>query len=529
MIPCFGYTRVSTVKQGEGVSLEAQKDAIRLYAEKNGLVVTQWFEEKETAAKTGRPVFTSMVKDLRAGKAEGLITHKIDRFSRNHFDWALVGDLAENGIGIHFATESLDFNSRGGRLAADIQAVVAADYSRNLREEARKGIYGRLEQGLYPFKAPLGYLDQGGGKAKIPDPAKAPLIEQLFSLYASGRYSIRSLQAEMADRGLTTQGGKPLTKTGIEKILSNSFYAGVITIRKTGQCFKGSHKTLIKVATYERVQALKMGRYGKKTVKHDFLLRRLVKCGSCGSFMTGERQKTYVYFRCHNKECSQGPVRQDDILGEIELALAQYELADEVFERIAKKLRSEFDQKFDTGTQLANVRLQLEQTRSRLDRLTDAAVDQIISVEDFQTRKSSALLAIAKLEETEKQLLKSSDALSNLLKFFELVKSLAALYKIAKQHEKRELIEIAFSNLTVHAKSLDIEPSIPLRMLRNVVGVSNGGPYKDTFRTTPEMRKAQLMEIFNPDSDLSITDLVEQLSRIFEKYGNIDQKPDNAI
>jgi tagatose-1,6-bisphosphate aldolase non-catalytic subunit AgaZ/GatZ len=57
MTTCFGYTRVSTVKQGEGVSLEVQKEEIARYAEKHGLTISRWFEEKETAAKSGRPIF----------------------------------------------------------------------------------------------------------------------------------------------------------------------------------------------------------------------------------------------------------------------------------------------------------------------------------------------------------------------------------------------------------------------------------------------------------------------------------------
>ncbi len=51
----FGYVRVSTQKQGEGVSLEAQREAITAFAERNQLTITDWFEEKETAAKRGRP------------------------------------------------------------------------------------------------------------------------------------------------------------------------------------------------------------------------------------------------------------------------------------------------------------------------------------------------------------------------------------------------------------------------------------------------------------------------------------------
>src|SRR5712692_10597983 len=173
----FGYTRVSTAKQGEkGVSLQEQKDAITNYAHRFGLKISEWFEERETAAKRGRSVFTQMLRLLRQTKARGVIIHKIDRSARNLKDWADLGELIDSGIEVHFANESLDLHSRGGRLSADIQAVVAADYIRNLREETIKGFYGRLKQGLYPRPAPLGYLDMGQGQPKTPDPKTAPFI-----------------------------------------------------------------------------------------------------------------------------------------------------------------------------------------------------------------------------------------------------------------------------------------------------------------------------------------------------------------
>ena len=83
MTTCFAYIRVSTQKQGDGASLEAQKRGITEYAKANRLTITQWFEELETAAKTGRPIFTDMVKRLHRGQAAGLIVHRVDRASRN--------------------------------------------------------------------------------------------------------------------------------------------------------------------------------------------------------------------------------------------------------------------------------------------------------------------------------------------------------------------------------------------------------------------------------------------------------------
>src|SRR5438128_3927745 len=187
----FGYTRVSTAKQGEhGISLQDQHDAIVRYAQRFGLEIVAWFEERETAAKRGRPIVNQMLRLLRQGKADGVIIHKIDRSARNLKDWADLGELIDEGIEVHFANESLDLQTRGGRLSADIQAVVAADYIRNLREETRKGLYGRLKQGLYPLPAPLGYLDKGKGKPKEPDPIRGPLVRKAFELYGCGRYNL---------------------------------------------------------------------------------------------------------------------------------------------------------------------------------------------------------------------------------------------------------------------------------------------------------------------------------------------------
>ena len=93
---------------------------------------------------------------LRKGEAAGVIIHKIDRSARNLRDWVDIGQLTDDGIELHFTREAIDMQSSSGRLSADVQAVVAANYIRNLREETIKGFYGRLKQGLYPLPAPLG-------------------------------------------------------------------------------------------------------------------------------------------------------------------------------------------------------------------------------------------------------------------------------------------------------------------------------------------------------------------------------------
>src|SRR5258708_38249308 len=206
----FGYVRVSTARQGEqGVSLQQQREAIARHAQKSGFEVAEWFEEQETAAKRGRPIFGRMLKQLQQGRARGVIIHKIDRSARNLKDWAELGELIDQGIEVHFANESLDLNSRGGRLSADIQAVVASDFIRNLREETKKGFYGRLKQGLLPMPAPLGYRNVGSGKPKEPDPQTAPLIRHLFEVYSTATANFHDLLKEADRVGLRGRSGKP--------------------------------------------------------------------------------------------------------------------------------------------------------------------------------------------------------------------------------------------------------------------------------------------------------------------------------
>ena len=92
MKPFFGYIRVSTARQGDhGVSLEVQREAILRHAQEHGFSIVDWFEERQTAAKRGRPLFSRMIDQLRQNRADGVIMHKIDRGARNLRDWADPG------------------------------------------------------------------------------------------------------------------------------------------------------------------------------------------------------------------------------------------------------------------------------------------------------------------------------------------------------------------------------------------------------------------------------------------------------
>lgn len=482
MKQCFAYARVSTIKQGEGVSLEAQRDAIEAYAQRHNLEIVKWFEEKETAAKKGRPIFNRMLKELHKGKANGLIIHKIDRSARNFADWAKIGDLADAGIDIHFATESLDFRSRGGRLTADIQAVIAADYIRNLRDETIKGLQGRLKQGLYPFRAPIGYLDHGRGQPKTPCPIKAPLISMMFELYASGEYSLRRLQPEMKRRGLLNHNNQQLSLSGIETILSNSFYTGLIKIKRTGRTYRGVHDPIISPHIFQRVQDIKSGRAGPKVTKHNHLFRGLFRCGLCGNPMSPEKQKGRVYYRCHERDCKTKTIREDLLENHIFGTLKKLELSNVNAEKLARKWNEQLHnlQQKDIKKSLI---LQIDATRQAMGRAADLLIAGTLDNETYLAKKQETSLQLIDLEKQLRELPNPEQIREDNKNFLELLKNLAGLYKMLKPFEKRAMVKNTFSNRLVIGKKPVIEPYNWVTDAECYHSVSYGAPHRDTDRT----------------------------------------------
>ena len=482
----FGYIRVSTAKQGEkGVSLQEQRDAIGRYAQRNNLEISQWFEERETAAKRGRPVFSRMLKLLKQGKADGVAIHKIDRSARNLKDWADLGELIDQGIEVHFANESLDLHSRGGRLSADIQAVVAADYIRNLREETRKGFYGRIKQGLYPLPAPLGYLDKGTGKPKEPDPAKAPFVKKAFELYGSGRYNLNGLAEEVYRLGLRNRNGSRVTRTGLSVLLNNPFYIGLIRLKRTGETFPGAHPPLVSKSLFDHVQRILTGRTNTKGWRHDFLFRRLLTCRHCGYSLIGEKQKGHTYYRCHTKACPTTCIRGDVVEMAVAEKLAPLQFNEEERRYLETKVTHLKDGwKKQREAEINALNLRISNLQDRLARLTDAYIDRMVEKDIFEQRKAALLMERKDLEERVAALRDGGRSIPDrLAEFLELAGSAYLQYKLGLPEEKRDLLRIVTSNRQVAARKVELTLAEPFQTVANRFENSNGAPYRERPRT----------------------------------------------
>lgn len=480
----FGYVRVSTAKQGEGVSLAAQRSAIREYADRHKLRITEWFEEKETAAKRGRRKFTTMLDRLRKREVDGLIVHKIDRSARNLRDWADLAELMDQGVEVHFANESLDLSTRGGRLSADIQAVVAADFIRNIRDETLKGHRERLKQGLYPFAAPLGYRNMGKGKTKAPDSVRAPLIREAFELYDTGEYSLRTLAGEMFERGLRTTGEKKVHKAYIGQILNNPFYAGTIRL-SSGDTYEGKHEPIVAPSLFRSVQQRLANKSVKSKAHHDYLYRRLFSCIHCGRYLVAERQKGRVYYRCHAKDCPSRCLREDRIDGKIRTVLGSLSFTDKELLYLRGQLEEGTKNRAcGQADQAKKLDRELTLVQTRLTRLTTAYLDGAVDETTYRLAREQYLQKQALLEERRRSASGNSRKAGDPL---ELAAKALQSFEAGSTFTRRCLLKKVSSNRTWTGKKLSVELQFPFTVMANSSCFQKVSTDQDEVRTQSQL------------------------------------------
>src|SRR5256885_5787350 len=200
------YARVSSKDQErEGYSIPAQLKLLREYAARNEIEIVREFVDVETAKVPGRKRFNEMVHFFEHnGNPRCLIVEKTDRLYRNFRDCVTLEDLE---VEIHLAKEGqvIEKNARSqAKLMHGLQVVIARNYIDNLREEVRKGMREKAEQGIYPSRPPLGYRNNKLEHTIEIDSQNAPFAKRIFELYATGNYSLselrKAIQAETGKR-----------------------------------------------------------------------------------------------------------------------------------------------------------------------------------------------------------------------------------------------------------------------------------------------------------------------------------------
>src|SRR5260370_26157428 len=153
-----------------------------------------------------------------------------------------------------------------------------------------------------------------------PDLQRAPLIAELFQLYATGAYSLKALLAKAQAIGLThPRTDRRLFKSEIHRLLQNPIYAGDFVW--DGTKYPGCHQAVITRELFDDVQAIPRRKPRARHLKQRHAFMGLLTCANCGCAITAERKKgQYVYYHCTNYQggCDNTYIREEeasDLLG----------------------------------------------------------------------------------------------------------------------------------------------------------------------------------------------------------------------
>lgn len=377
------YARYSSHNQREE-SIEVQLRECHEFAERNGMLVIGEYCDRALTGKTDkRPDFQRMIRDSAKGKFQVVITYKVNRFARNRYDAAMYkARLKKNGVRVVYAKETIPDGPEGILLESMLEGY-AEYYSENLRQD----IIGGLEDNALKCKVngggiALGYRVGADQRFEI-DPATAPIVKEIFELYASGM-NVTQIINLMNERGLKTSRGNPFNKNSLRKMLRNEKYIGVYQYRDIR--IEGGVPAIIDRALFEEVQAMiektkKAPAMARTEV--DYLLTTKLFCGRCGGNMigesgTGRHGTVYYYYKCNNNKrrrvCDKKAVKKKWIEELVVRETVQQVLQDDVIEKIADAVMALQEREL-TNTVLYSMEQQLKETERAIRNIM-AAIEQ---------------------------------------------------------------------------------------------------------------------------------------------------------
>ena len=312
------YARVSSKEQEQGYSIPAQQDLLQRYASRMGVSIAREFVDVESARSSGRAGFTAMVAYLREHpECRVVLVEKTDRLYRNLKDYITVDEL---GLEIHLVKENeiLSQSSRSAqKFMHGIRVLMAKNYIDNLSEEVKKGLHTKAAQNLWPSFAPPGYrnvLGETGKRIIVPDPVLGPIITQLFSWFATGEYSLKTLARKAYAEGFRfRKSGNRVPVATLHKILRKRIYTGEFDY--AGVRYRGIHDPLVTIEVWNRVQEILDGRQRRRhRLDRPFLYSGLIRCGHCGCSLVAElKKRRYAYYHCtgYRGKCGEPYTREE--------------------------------------------------------------------------------------------------------------------------------------------------------------------------------------------------------------------------
>ena len=465
---------ISREQEREGFSLDVQESALKAYASRAGGDIVKLYRIAETASKTDeRTTFKELLRYAKdnATTIDGLLFYKVDRAARNLFDYVELERL-ESDHGIPFISVSQPTETTpAGRMQRRMLASMASFYTEQQSLDVREGLSRRVQSGLFVGLAPYGYSNKRveGRSMVILDEDKAKNVRMIFDFYAYHNCKLDGIVQKLADAGIKYSDSAPgWCRSKIHNILRDRAYIG--EIRFKDQWLPGSQTPIIDRNIWNRVQTL----MGGKTYKANELTYAggLIRCGHCGNLVTGEsviKKKTgkeYVYYRCTMYKTPGHPnvrLTEAEVDAQVMTVFNRMRQDEAIRDWFPKMLRLwALDQQRQSRQGGEQIQRDLTLLREQQDRLLNLRLLGEIEADTFARKNTELRDRIANLTLQLEATARSRDELADVaLKVFELSQALADRWFTAGYAEKRQYLEIVFSNFLLNGATLEFEMNKP--------------------------------------------------------------------
>lgn len=433
MIKCAAYMRYSSKKQGK-TSIQTQRKEILAYAKRKGWTVVQEYIDCGFSGRNEeRPAFKEMLADVLGKKRaewDVLLVRDLSRFARN-LETATTRkrQIREKDYKVISVTQKYTEDNPGG-LEEVINDAMNAETSNINSNKTHESLTYQAEKALHcGGKPPLGYRVDKKKKKLVIDKREAMLVKEIFEMYSVGM-SYQEMANILNERGLTTRTDKAFTKNSFHDILKQQKYIGRFVWNrrkarnKNGKINNHAEKpvdqhiivenacpAIIDKELFDKVQQRmeenKNGQSDSKNRRYYMLGGlKLLKCGDCGRYMTGQvtksHDKEYLMYRCPGhkaKECSTKDISLDNLN-----------------KFVAKAITSQYFNQENMVELNALLKGNLDSEKRRLDKNRLQSVNKAIGklVKNLKEEKSKTLLKELSILEKEKEALEKAIARSNI-------------------------------------------------------------------------------------------------------------------
>ena len=427
------YCRVSTDKEDQLNSLEAQKEFFAEYTKRTGdTLVGLYADEGISGTKIkNRKEFLRMMTDAQHGLFDLVVVKDISRFARNTVDLLQnVRKLKSLGIETQFLTANMT-SMGNSEFVLTIFGALAQEESANTSKRVKFGKKMNAEKGRVP-NIVYGYDKTIGDYFNLSiNKAEAETVRQIYKWYLDEGYGAAKIANMLNESGSKTKRNCKWSQNAICRILTNELYTGKIINGKqevsdflTGQR-KAKDETewfvvgrpelrIIDDESFETVQEILRGRHDAFHMKHErqsnkHLFSTLIKCKECGwSYRRIVRQykNTYIRWVCSGRNgkgadsCPNSIVLDEDELIEI---LQKYFVnvlnsKKKVTEYVVKEFQRIYKAKDENLEYEKQLQAQLAKLQKSREKYMEMYTDDLISREELNRKIGGMRKEMERLE-----------------------------------------------------------------------------------------------------------------------------------